>query len=168
MEYVEQLLTEKVGSFHTNIYHCSMLQLSSYVAYCIKNLNVRVSGSNPTFSVFLFISLLFFLLYFTYSFIYYYYYSLLAFYDFSLLVSGVRVRRLCWVGQGPVVLAAGGRHTNLDNGRARAYCVCSRCEFGSFRYIFFLSLIISLFFLPLYGMDGWMIWDFTSFSTEFK
>ena len=32
----------------------------------------------------------------------------------------------------------------------------------------FPSPIISLFFLPLSGMDGWMTWNFTSFSTEFK
>ena len=70
-----------------------------------------------------------------------------------LLAGGVRVRRLCWVGQGPVVLAAGGRPTYLDNGRARAYCVCSRCELGLFGY-FFLSPIISLFFLSLSWMDG--------------
>ena len=47
-------------------------------------------------------------------------------------------------GQRPVVLAARGRPTNLDNGRARAYCVYSRCELGLFGY-FFLSPIISLF-----------------------
>ena len=27
---------------------------------------------------------------------------------------------------------------------------------------------VSLFFLILSGMDRWMTWDFTSFSTEFK
>ena len=48
----------------------------------------------------------------------------------ALLASGIRLVRLCWVGQVPVVLAAGGRPTNLDNGRARAYCVCSRCKLG--------------------------------------
>ena len=47
-------------------------------------------------------------------------------------------------GQRPVVLAARGRPTNLDNGRARAYRVYSRCELGLFGY-FFLSPIISLF-----------------------
>ena len=53
------------------------------------------------------------------------------------------------------MLAAGGRPTNLDNDRARAYCVCSRCELGLI--VFFLSPIISLFFLPLsLWMDGWM------------
>ena len=68
-----------------------------------------------------------------------------------LLASGVPVGQLCWVGQGPI--AAGGSPTNLDNGRARAYCVCSRCELGLFGY-FFLAPIISLFFLPL--SLGWM------------
>ena len=62
-----------------------------------------------------------------------------------LLASGVRVGRLCWVGQGPVVLAAGGRPTNLDNGRARAYCVCSRCELGLFGYFFLWPIIFICF-----------------------
>ena len=50
--------------------------------------------------------------------------------------SGVRIGRLCWVGQGAFGLAAGGRPTNLDNDRARAYYVCSRCELGLFGYFF--------------------------------
>ena len=40
-----------------------------------------------------------------------------------------------------------GRPTNLDNSRARAYCTCSRCEWGCFDIL--LSFVISLFFLPL-------------------
>ena len=64
-----------------------------------------------------------------------------------LHAGGVRVGGLCWVGQGPVVPAAGGRSSNLDISRARAYCVCSRCELG-FGY-FLLSTISSLFlFFP--------------------
>ena len=35
-------------------------------------------------------------------------------------------------------------------------------------WIFFLAPIISLFFLPLSGMEGWVTWEFTSFLTEFK
>ena len=48
-----------------------------------------------------------------------------------------------------------GRSTNQDNVRARAYCVCSRCGWGLFRYIF--SLAYHFFFLspPLSGMDEW-------------
>ena len=45
------------------------------------------------------------------------------------------------------------RPANLNNSRARAYCICSRCGWGLFGY-FSLSLslsIISLFFLPLSG-----------------
>ena len=41
-----------------------------------------------------------------------------------------------------------GRPTSLKNSRARAYCACSWCGRGWFGY-FFLSSIISLFFLPL-------------------
>ena len=62
------------------------------------------------------------------------------------------------------MLAAGGRPTYLDNGRARADCVCSSCELGLFG--FFLASQFS--FLSLYLCDGWMTWDLTSFSTEFK
>ena len=50
------------------------------------------------------------------------------------------------------MLAARGRPTNLNNGRARAPCVCIRGELGLFGY-FFLSSIKSLFFLPLSVMD---------------
>ena len=43
-----------------------------------------------------------------------------------------------------------GRPTYLDESRARAYFACSRCGWGLFGH-FFLSSIISLFFLPLSG-----------------
>ena len=43
-----------------------------------------------------------------------------------------------------------GRPTNFDYSRARAYCAGSRCGLGWFGH-FFLSSIISLFFLPLSG-----------------
>ena len=47
-------------------------------------------------------------------------------------------------------LSAPGRPTYLDLSRARAYCACSRCRWGYFD-IFFLSSIISLFYLLLSG-----------------
>ena len=50
------------------------------------------------------------------------------------------------LGKHPVL----GRPTNLDYSMARAYCAYSRCEWGLFGH-FFLSSIISLFFLPLSG-----------------
>ena len=40
-----------------------------------------------------------------------------------------------------------GRSTYFDYSRARAYCACGGCGWGFF-FIFFLSSIISLFFLP--------------------
>ena len=43
------------------------------------------------------------------------------------------------------------RPIDLDEGRARAYCACSRCRWGSFRRLLFLSRL-SLFFL--FGV-GW-------------
>ena len=42
-----------------------------------------------------------------------------------------------------------GRPTNLDQSGARAYCACSRCGWVCLD-IFFLSSVISLFFLPLW------------------
>ena len=59
------------------------------------------------------------------------------------------------------MLAAGGRPTNLDNGRARAYCVY--CADEGCLDIFSLAYRFS--FLAL--LDGWMTWDFTSISAEF-
>ena len=57
-----------------------------------------------------------------------------------------------WLGGAMVLgkLPVPGRPTNLDKSRARAYCACSRCGLGLFGH-FFLSPIISLFFLPLSG-----------------
>ena len=45
------------------------------------------------------------------------------------------------------------RPTDLDKSRARAYCACSRCGWGVV-WTFFLSSIISLFFLPLSLGEG--------------
>ena len=42
-------------------------------------------------------------------------------------------------------LSVPGRPTSLDDSRTRAYCACSRCG------LFFLSSILSLLFLPLFG-----------------
>ena len=42
-----------------------------------------------------------------------------------------------------------GRPANLDYSRARAYCASNRYGWGSLDI--FLSSIISLFFLPLFG-----------------
>ena len=42
------------------------------------------------------------------------------------------------------------RPMNLEKSRARAYCACSRCGLGMLGH-FFLSSIVSLFFLPLSG-----------------
>ena len=44
-----------------------------------------------------------------------------------------------------------GRPTNSDNSRARAYSACSRCGWGLFDH-FFLSSVISYFFLHLWEM----------------
>ena len=57
-----------------------------------------------------------------------------------------------WSGGAMVLvkLPEPGRPTNLDNSRARAYCACSLCGWELFG-LFFLSSIISLFFIPLSG-----------------
>ena len=60
-----------------------------------------------------------------------------------------------------------GRSANLDNGRARAYCACNRCGWGLFGYSF-VSPIISLFFLPLSGKDGWITCSLSPFQQKFS
>ena len=47
-----------------------------------------------------------------------------------------------------------GRSTNLNNGRARAYCACSTCGWGLFGYIF--SLTYQFSFLSISLWNGWM------------
>ena len=125
-------------------------------------MNVRLSGSYLAFSVSLLFHYHFCFLF--HLIIYHYYYFCILTYDSPPLACGGRVGRLCWVGQGPVLLAAGGHPTTLDNGRARAYCVCSRCGCGLFG---FFSLAYHFSFLSPSLLDGWMTLDFTSISAEF-
>ena len=80
-------------------------------------------------------------------------YRILLIYFFSL--SGLAISPLQANCVGRWYHSVLGRPISLDNGRARAYCACSRCGWGQFGY-FFLSPIILLFFLPLSGVDGWM------------
>ena len=47
-------------------------------------------------------------------------------------------------------LSVPGHHTNLNYSGTRANCTCSRYKWGLFGQ-FFLSSIISVFFLPLSG-----------------
>ena len=56
-----------------------------------------------------------------------------------------------WSGGAMVLgkLPVPGRPTNLDWGRARAYCTCSRCGWGVV-WTFLLSSILSFLFLPLF------------------
>ena len=64
------------------------------------------------------------------------------------------VRR--WSGGAMVLgkLSVPGRHTNLDNSRARAYCVSSRRGLGFFGHFFSR---LSLFFLPLWEMGRYRL-----------
>ena len=57
-----------------------------------------------------------------------------------------------WSGGAMVLgkLPVPGRPTNMERSRARGYCACSMCGWGLFGH-FFLSSVISLFFLPLSG-----------------
>ena len=107
----------------------------------------------PCVPCFLFISLSFFSILFKYL-------TLSFSFAFLLMIplllvlfgSCVRVGQLCLVRQGPVMPAAGGCPTNLDNGRARASVFVVGADGGCLD--FFLSPIISLFFLPLSWRDG--------------
>ena len=64
---------------------------------------------------------------------------------FTFSSGGGQVVRWCWVN-----LKVPGRPAGLDKSRARACCACSRCGWAWFGH-FFLSSIISHFFLPLSG-----------------
>ena len=41
-----------------------------------------------------------------------------------------------------------GRPTNLDYGKAKAYCACSRCGWELFGHFFFISSFFSLLLSP--------------------
>ena len=49
-------------------------------------------------------------------------------------------------------LSVPGRPTDLEQSRARAYCACSRCEWGLYGHFF--SRLPFLFFLPLSLGEG--------------
>ena len=57
-----------------------------------------------------------------------------------------------WSGGAKVLgnLPVPGRPTDLDYSRARACCACSMCGWVLFGH-FFLSSILTLLFLPLFG-----------------
>ena len=46
-----------------------------------------------------------------------------------------------------------GRPTKLDKSKARAYCACSRCEWGLFGHFFSQLSFLFFFFPPSLG-DG--------------
>ena len=107
-----------------------------------------VSGSNPAFSV------SFFFFFFIISF-HSYMYRILLIYFFSLSCLAVSPLQANCVGRW--YHSVPGRPVSLDNGRARAYCACSRSEWGSSDIFFFCRL--SFFFsssLCLGWMDGWL------------
>ena len=60
-----------------------------------------------------------------------------------------------------------GRSTNLDYGGA-GLTVLAVGACGDFSDIFFLSPFISLFFLPLSGMDGWVTCGLSPFQQNFS
>ena len=58
------------------------------------------------------------------------------------------------------------RPTDLDNSRARAYCVCGR--YGWHVSISFLSSVIFSSFSPLLDLVGWLFWVSRPFDTVFQ
>ena len=70
----------------------------------------------------------------------------------SLLIWGTDQFCWGWLGGAMVLgkLPVPRLPTNLKYRRARAYCTCSRCRWGLFGH-FFLSGIVSHFYLPLSG-----------------
>ena len=94
--------------------------MSTAVCYCGPVVQLTISeaerqgitGSNPAFCVIFFIYFIITFHFYFIPFIYYHcnYFFIQAFLImiFPLLVSGIRVGRLCWVGQEPAVFAAVG------------------------------------------------------------
>ena len=61
---------------------------------------------------------------------------------------------LGWSGQTMVFYnfqCRGVRPATLDKCIVRTYCVCSRCGWGYFGILFFLSPLVSVFFLPFHA-----------------
>ena len=53
-------------------------------------------------------------------------------------------------------LSVPGRPVSLDNGRARAYCACSRCGWGLF--VFFVLFFCRLSFFFYFSLSLWGGW----------
>ena len=79
-------------------------------------------------------------------------YRILLIYFFSL--SGLLIPPLQANCVGRWYHSVLGRPVSLDNGRARAYCTCSRCGWGQFGYFFSVAYHFS--FPPPSVWDGWM------------
>ena len=75
---------------------------------------------------------------------------LILFIFFLLAVKRFHLFRLVVWGDG--YLSVPGRPVSLDNGRARAYCACSRCGWGCS----FFSIANHFSFPPPSLWDGWM------------
>ena len=123
LKYVDYLVTEKVGSFrlgyHTFIYHHSWELQYATVVQWFKWQYQKLKVRGHWFETCVLCYFLFFFIYFIITFRFYFipfnYYYYNYFFSlcilimiFPLLVRGVRVGRLCWVGQQPAVLAAAG------------------------------------------------------------
>ena len=69
----------------------------------------------------------------------------------------VEISLLYWGGPAKVLgkLPVTGRPTNLDYGRTRAYCACSRCGWGLFGHFYSPLSFLSSFSLSL--GDGWLV-----------
>ena len=125
-----------------------------------QKLNIRGQWFEPFVLCFLFFI---FQCYFSFLF-YFIYLQLLQLFVFLLAFLWFPLFLLVVSGDG--YLSVPGRPIDLDDGRARAYCACSRCWCGLFGY-FLLAPTISLSSSYSLGwMDGWR--DFTSFSIEFQ
>ena len=79
-------------------------------------------------------------------------YRILLIYFFSL--SGLAISPLQANCVGRWYHSVLGRPVSLDNGRAREYCVCSRCGWGQFGHFFSVAYHFS--FPPPSVWGGWM------------
>ena len=117
-------------------------------------LNVRGIGSNPAFSVSFFFIIIILLLVFIPT--------CIAFTYLFFSLSGLAISPLQANCVGRWYHSVLGRPISLDNGRARAYCACSRYGWGQFGYYFFVAYHFS--FPPPSVWGGWMTWFYVLFN----
>ena len=106
-----------------------------------------------------------------FPFFFFYYYFIISFHSYNVShftdmfffpLSGLAISPLQANCVGRWYHSVLGRPISLDNGRARAYCACSRCGWGQFGYFFAVAYHFS--FPPPSVWGGWMTWFYVLFN----